>query len=85
MRETRHDLTEILTDSVTDAQLKKALMEMRPVPVPESKRGERNISVALYAPGALVTLPDGTEYRIGAKGNWERLTPKPPKQKRRRR
>jgi hypothetical protein len=82
MRETRWDDSEVLTDSVNDVQLRAAMQAMRPAPAP--RPAEQNRAVALHAPGSVVKLADGAEYRIGPKGNWIRLNQKPSKKARRR-
>lgn len=82
MQEKRWDGLEVLTDTVNETQLRQAMQALAPAPAAEPAR--QNRAVALHAPGSIVKLDDGMEYRIGPTGNWIRLGKKPSKKARRR-
>lgn len=64
MQEQRFDDSEILTPSVTPAQLAEAI------------ENKENKTVSIHRPGTVFQTRDGIEYRVGPRGNFIRITPK---------
>jgi hypothetical protein len=68
MQETRWDNTDVLTDAVKQEQVRVAAHALTAEPGPTPAKTNR--AVVLHKPGDRVKLADGSEYRIGPKGNW---------------
>ena len=64
VQEIRFSGEQILTEDVTDDQIKRAVHD------------KRNKTVIIHKPGSIITYKDGTQYQVAGDGSFRRLTPK---------